>query len=190
MTILDKKIKPGKRPLTCLDVDQAREFEGKKCLFSDSYVNYKNIKEYAKYPQYTGILHIEEDTKRFRAKEDYVFRNGTDGYCYSLCLPLDWIEQGPGNKINFEQYRLETFEKEFNIGDVVTFKGKPNTDRFGSYFKCVYSGYRIFPDDIIVFFGSPGFTFSELFDLYEINRDGNWEPFGRKVENIDICAGS
>ena len=90
---LDKRIKEGKRPLTCLDIEQAREFEGKQCLFSDSYVNYKNIREYAKYPQYTGILHIEEDTKRFLTKEDYVFRNGTDGYCYSLVLPCEWVKE-------------------------------------------------------------------------------------------------
>ena len=38
-----------------------------------------------------------------------------------------------------------------------------------------------FPDDIIVFFGLPGFTFSELFDLYEIYRGNTWEPFGRKT---------
>ncbi len=191
---LDSRIKYGKRPLTCLDIEQAREFEGKQCLFSDSYVNYKNIRDYAKYPQYTGILHIGEDKQILRSKEDYIFRNLTDGYLYSLCLPLDWIEQEPGNKINFEQYHLETFKKEFNIGDVVTFKGKTNTDRAGSYYECIYSGYRIFAEKgstiIIVNLGLWGFTFSELFDFYEIKRDGNWESFGRKVENIDICSGS
>ena len=100
----------------------------------------------------------------------------------------EWTDQK--SIINFEQYRLETFKKEFNIGDVVTFKGKTNTDRAGSYYECIYSGYRIMAEkgytNIIVNLGLWGFTFSELFDLYEIKRGENWEPFGRKVETIDL----
>ena len=45
--ILDKRILPNKRPLTCLDIDKAREFEGKTCIFADSYADYKDIEEYA-----------------------------------------------------------------------------------------------------------------------------------------------
>lgn len=187
--ILDSRIKEGKRPLTCLDVEQAREFVGKLCLFSDAYANYKNVQEYTKHhPKRTGILNFEMAEPLVNG--DLVFRNANEGVCYSLVLPLEWIDQGPGNKINFEPYHLETFKKEFNIGDVVTFKGKTNTDRVGSYYKCIYSGYRIFAEkgstNIIVNLGLWGFTFSELFDFYEINRDENWEPFGRKVETIDL----
>ena len=45
--ILDKRMLPNKRPLTCLDIDKAREFEGKTCIFADSYADYKDIEEYA-----------------------------------------------------------------------------------------------------------------------------------------------
>lgn len=44
--ILDKRISPNKRPLTCLDIDKAREFEDKACIFADSYADYKHIEEY------------------------------------------------------------------------------------------------------------------------------------------------
>jgi hypothetical protein len=189
--ILDSRIKEGKRPLTCIDVEQAREFEGKQCLFSDSYVNYKNIREYAEYPQYTGVLHIEEDTKRFRVNEDYVFRNGTDGYCYSLCLPLDWIKEPKAPE--FVPYTLDTWEHEFNPGDVITFRGKVGTDRAGRQYKCIYAGWRqVISSDITqdatvtVALGLWGYTFKDLSELYEIYRDNTWEPFGRKVETIDL----
>ena len=176
---LDSRIKEGKRPLTCLDVEQAREFEGKQCLFSDSYVNYKNIREYAKYPQYTGVLHIEEDTKRFRVKEDYVFRNGTDGYCYSLVLPLEWIE--PKN-LEFEPYMLDTWGQDFKPGDVVFFRGKEDTPKEKNYYKCMYLGYLENQNNrILVILGAGLYAFDELFNLYEIYRNGTWEPFGRKA---------
>lgn len=192
MTILDKKIKPGKRPLTCLDVDQAREFEGKKCFMASGLSYFNDLSRFE-----------FEDIKPFNASvgkllviddlTDHVFYNADTKLAYRCVLPCEWVEQK--NEITFEPYTLETFENEFNIGDVVMFRGKSNTDRAGSNYKCVYSGYRIFNEtcsinNAIVILGLWGFQLSELFDLYEIYRDGNWEPFGRKVENIDICAGS
>lgn len=178
---LDKRIKEGKRPLTCLDVEQAREFVGKECIFSDIYANFKDINQYLFVDSdYAAILSIDE-----RAScGDYVFKNSKNNLRYSLILPLEWIEQQK-SKINFEAYNLVTFENEFNIGDVVTFRGKTNTDRVGSYYKCVYSGYRFIAEkgstNTIAILGLWGFSFSELFDLYEIYRNGNWEPFGRKT---------
>lgn len=189
--ILDSRIKEGKRPLTCLDVEQAREFEGKQCLFSDLYSNYKNIREYAKYPQYTGVLHIGEEKQILRSKEDYIFRNLTDGYCYSLVLPCEWVQLPKAPE--FEQYTLDTWEHEFELGDVIIFRGKVGTDRAGRQYKCIYAGWRqVISSDITqdatvtVALGFGGYTFKELSELFEIYRDNTWEPFGRKVETIDL----
>ena len=87
--ILDKRILKGKKPLTCLDAEEARGFKGKVCLFSDSYVNYKNIQEYMENPQYVGILELDNSEE----VEDYIFRNGRDGYKYCLALPLEWVKE-------------------------------------------------------------------------------------------------
>lgn len=186
--ILDSRIKEGKRPLTCIDVEQAREFEGKQCLFSDSYNNFVDIGKYAKNTQYIANLSIEENPKH----EEYVFINNYDGYRYRLALPLEWIDQKPGNKIDFVKYTLDTWQQEFEPGDVITFRGKVGTERAGSRYKCIYAGWRQdLLQDAIVFLGLWGFTFKELFELYEIHRgDGprDWEPFGRKVETIDLNA--
>lgn len=175
---LDSRIIKGKRPLTCFDIDEAEKYVGKKCYISNEYDFFRNL-DFTKQKILNGVEDCEEPFHYDQDKQA------------EFCLPGEWVEQK--SEINFEQYHLETFKKEFNIGDVVTFKGKSNTDRAGSYYECIYFGYRIFTEKgstiIIINLGLWGFTFSELFDLYEICRNGTWEPFGRKVENIDICAG-
>lgn len=187
MTILDKKIKPGKRPLTCLDVDQAREFEGKKCFMASglSYFNdlsrfeFKDIKPFN---ASVGKLLVIDDLT------DLVFYNADTKLAYRYVLPCEWVEQK--NEITFESYTLETFEKEFNIGDVVVFRVKDDDSAEVKYYKCMYSGYIQKPENkLLILLGGWLFDFTDLFFLYEINRDNTWEPFGRKVENIDICAG-
>lgn len=181
--ILDSRIKEGKRPLTCIDIEQAREFVGKQCLFSDSYNNFVNIGKYAKNTQYIANLSIEENP----TNDEFIFINNYDGYRYRLVLPLEWIKQGPGNKIDFKKYTLDTWQNEFNPGDVIIFSGKDGTARAGSRYKCIYAGFRQdLLQDAVIILGTWGFTFKELFELYEIYRDNTWEPFGRKVETIDL----
>lgn len=116
--ILDSRIKEGKRPLTCIDIEQAREFVGKKCLFSDSYNNFVDIGKYSKNRQYIANLSIEENPTH----DEYVFINNYDGYRYRLALPLEWVEQPTTPE--FVPYTLDTWEQEFTTGDVVFFKGK------------------------------------------------------------------
>lgn len=182
--ILDSRIKEGKRPLTCLDVEQAREFEGKLCLFSDAYANYKNIQEYTKHhPKCTGILNFERAEPLVNG--DFVFRNANEGVCYSLVLPMEWIKEPKAPE--FVPYTLDTWEQEFKTGDVVFFKGKEGTCKDGTLYKCMYLGYLETEDNrILVILGPWLFGFSELLNLYEIDRSGTWEPFGRKVETIDL----
>lgn len=179
--ILDSRIKEGKRPLTCIDIEQALEFVGKQCLFSDSYNNFVNIGKYAKNTQYVANLSIEENPTH----DEYVFINNHDGYRYRLALPLEWIKEAPTPE--YAQYTLDTWEQEFKTGDVVFFKGKEGTCKDGTLYKCIYLGYLETEDNrILVILGPWLFGFSELLNLYEIYRSGTWEPFGRKVETIDL----
>lgn len=184
--ILDSMIKKGKRPLTCLDVEQAREFVGMECIFSDYYDNYQNIRKYdiENHNEYTGILSIDEG----KGCGDYVFKNAKNKSRYRLILPREWVKLPKAPE--FVPYTLDTWQHEFNPGDVITFRGKVGSNRDGSQYKCIYAGWRqdSAPDAIIIL-GLWGFTFKELFELYEIHRgDGprDWEPFGRKVETIDL----
>lgn len=181
---LDKRIKIGKRPLTCLDVDQAQQFVGKECIFSDSFINYKNIQSCTENPQYIGILSIEDKFK-YSCKEEYPYKNGTDGYCYALVLPLEWIKES--GITNFVPYTLDTWKHEFEPGEVITFRGKKGSPKDNISYECIYNGYlKTKEGEIIIILGPFMFSFNELFELHEINRDNTWEPFGRKVETINL----
>lgn len=175
---LDSRILEGKRPLTCLDIEQAKEFEGKQCLFSDSYVNYKNTKEYAKYPQYTGILHIGEDKQILRSKEDYIFRNLTDGYLYSLCLPLDWIKE---HEKKYRPFTLAEWIDRHKIGDIIRYRCKSQKIEL----RHMYVGYAYgIGTDIknttsgTLTLGVASYTLDYLLEDYEIEVNGEWLPFG------------
>ena len=175
---LDSRIKAGKRPLTCLDIEQAKEFEGKPCLFSDGYSNYKNIQEYTKYyPQRKGILNFEKAEPLVNG--DYIFRNANEGACYCLVLPLEWIEP---KTPEFEPYTLDTWGQDFKPGDVVFFRGKEDEPKENNYYKCMYLGHLENENNrILIILGCWLFAFDELIDSFEIYRNGNWEPFGKKV---------
>ena len=50
---LDSRIKEGKRPLTCFDTEQAKEFLGKECYFSNCKSHYKNLSAFEKFVSLT-----------------------------------------------------------------------------------------------------------------------------------------
>lgn len=183
--ILDSRIKEGKRPLTCIDIEQAREFVGKECIFSDFFLNYVDIEKFNidNDNEHTGILSIDDNSS------DYIFINDRNESRYRFILPCEWLPKAT----EFVPYTLDTWEHEFNPGDVITFRGKVGTERAGRQYKCIYAGWRrVINSDITqdatvtVDLGLWGFTFKELSELYEIYRDNTWEPFGRKVETIDL----
>lgn len=43
MIELDKRIIEGKKPLTCLDTEQAKQFIGKQCYFADNIEDFSNL---------------------------------------------------------------------------------------------------------------------------------------------------
>lgn len=171
---LDKRIIAGKRPLTCLDVEQARKFEGKLCLFSSSFVNYKNIREYAKYPQYTGILAIKDKFDNLESEES-PYRNGNDGYLYEFILPLEWVEE-PEKK--WRAYTIAEFQETFTVGRAVRFRRKdaPTKEHllaFGGY-------YTLHDGRVSILFGIHLYTLEELFEQYEWQEfyTDEYRPFG------------
>ena len=92
---LDKRIKDGKKPLTCLDVEQAREFVGIECIFSDNYENFKNIDKYTSFNSYyTAILALEDKAHN----GDYVFKNTKNAMRYRLILPCEWVRKKRKNR--------------------------------------------------------------------------------------------
>ena len=167
---LDSRIKEGKRPLTCFDVKEAIQFIGKECYFSNYLCNFNDINSIA--PR--ALLHnITEDKD---ASNPYY---SSPGY-FAYCLPCEWVEQPKTPE--FEQYTLDTWGQDFKPGDVVFFRGKEDTPKEKNYYKCMHLGYLENQNNrILVILGAGLYAFDELFNLYEIYRNGTWEPFGRKA---------
>lgn len=178
--ILDSRIKDGKRPLTCIDVEQAREFVGKECIFSDFYINYLDIKKFNidNDNEHTGILSIDDNSS------DYIFINARNKSRYRFILPCEWVQLPKTPE--FVPYTLDTWQQEFEPGDVILFRGKKGSPKDNTCYKCMYNGYLKNKEKILILFSPFMFSFTELFEFHEINRDNTWEPFGRKVETIDL----
>ena len=107
-------------------------------------------------------------------------KNTKNNTRYRLILPLEWIERPTTPE--YVPYTLDIWGQDFKPGDVVFFRGKEDTPKENNYYKCMYLGYlENEKNRILVILGAWLFTFNELFDLYEIYRNENWEPFGKKL---------
>lgn len=174
---LDNRIIKGKRPLNCIDVDQAKEFVGKPCLFSDNYRNYKDIKDYAENPQYTGILTIRSDKQAdpFSDKQEYPFRNENDGYCYSLVLPLEWVKK-PEKK--YRPFTNEEFVKLFDLGKFRSIRLKDGL--YERLERLIITDIYIQGDTLYVKLsnGDTGYNTLYFLNRCEYFNGEEWKPFG------------
>ena len=72
---LDKRIKPNKMPLTCFDINKAKQFIGKNCYFSCVMEAFENLNSCIKAP----LAHVDDNTTPFNRV-----------FCF--VLPCDWVE--------------------------------------------------------------------------------------------------
>lgn len=166
---LDKRIKEGKRPLTCFDLKEAEQFIGKECYFSNYLCNFNNINSIA--PR--ALLHnITEDED---ASNPYY---SCPGY-FAYCLPCEWVKE-PEKK--YRPYTLAEWIDQHEIGEVIHCRNKDNQE-----FHVMYTGYVIDngEEDIQdnrttgrIMLINMGYLLQELFERYEICINGEWQPFG------------
>ena len=175
---LDKRIKEGKRPLTCFDTEQAKEFLGKECYFSNCKVHYKKLSSFEKFVNLTdyciGTLTAIMDLG------DRVF--DVDQQCkeFRYCLPCEWVEEKKEPK--YRPYTLAEWIDEHEIGEVIHFRDKD----YKQQFNVMYAGYIIDNGEDIqdirtvgrIVFMYTGYFLEELFKDYEICINGEWQPFG------------
>lgn len=173
---LDKRIMPGKRPLNCFDTEQAEEFIGKKCYFSDEARDFMNLDK----ADGDTMFYVAELQNIWTA-EEYCFADNSNDWRF--ILPLEWVEEEkkePEKK--YRPYTLAEWVDKHEIGEVIHYRDKDYKQEF-----CVmYSGYII--DDgediqdvrtigrIVLMF--TGYFLEELFKDYEICINGEWQPFG------------
>lgn len=165
---LDKRILPGKRPLTCFDAEEAKQFIGKKGFFTDELNKFSDLNETPK----TTLKNV------WSKNETYCFITSVTRQKYFL--PAEWVKpEEPENK--WRPFTLDEFVKRFDleVGTRVFLmrsKTTPENQR-----RLLLTG--ILQDETLgscgVCLGGFYFTFSNLFDMFEVRFGKNdWHPFG------------
>ena len=175
---LDSRIIKGKKPLTCFDAEEAKEFLGKECYFSNCRVHYKNLSNFKKFVSLTdyciGALTAVMDLG------DRVF--DVDQQCneFRYCLPCEWVNSEEP-KIKWRPFTLDEFVKRFDleVGTrvfLIRSKTTPVNQR-----RLLLTGIIQDKDPCVcgVYLGGCYFRFSDLFDMYDVRFGKNdWQPFG------------
>lgn len=166
---LDKRILPGKRPLSCLDTDEAKEFIGKEGYFTDCLAVFTNVRRYEKKWMLKAI-----DEKAQRCFED------ADGVCWDYFLPAEWVKPEE-LECKWRPFTLDEFVKRFDleIGTrvfLIRSKTTPVNQR-----RLLLTGIiqDKEPCSCGVCLGGFYFTFSDLFQMFDVRFGKNdWQPFG------------
>ena len=165
---LDSRILEGKKPLDCFDVEEAKQFIGKECYFSNYLCNFNNINSIA--PR--ALLHnITEDKD---ASNPYY---SCPGY-FAYCLPCEWVKE-PEKK--YRAFTLAEWIDQYEIGDIIRYRCKSQKIEL----RHMYVGYAYgIGTDIknttsgTLTLGVASYTLDYLFEDYEICIYGEWQPFG------------
>ena len=164
---LDKRIIKGKRPLTCFDVEEAKQYIGKECYFTNTYCTFEDLHRIPK-----GELQYVSDDKD--ASDPYK----TACYYYPFCLPCEWVKEEK-KEPKYRPYTIKDFEEAFLKGefeDFIIFRDKNYPD---NVYTLRYNGNFISGGIEFICLGARSISFRNLFEDYEVmNTDGDFVPFG------------
>ena len=166
---LDPRIIEGKKPLTCFDAEYAKQFIGKKGLFTDELKQFHDLNK------------VQETVlKNVWPNETYCFIASVTGHKYFL--PSEWVDMGEPEK-KWRPYSLTEWRHEYAIGDEIVFRTK-SSDTLRAFMFCgLFSDHD---DDLpgkgVISLGSELFVLQNLFDQFELRKNNEWQPFGVEGE--------
>lgn len=176
---LDKRIKEGKRPLTCFDLKEASDFVNKTGYFANEFDYFsdlsKVVTDCCSEVYYGKLLGIKENK---RCVFKYLSMDCSRESSYRFFIPEDWVL--PVEK-KYRAFTLAEWVDQHEIGEVIRFRNTCNQE-----FNVMYLGYILDTNDDIqdtrtkgqIMFVSTPYTLQELFERYEICVNGEWQPFG------------
>lgn len=164
---LDARILPGKRPLTCFDTEEAKEFIGKKVFFTDELEKFCDLDKL-----------LETELRRVCQNESECFMTRIAGYKYFL--PAEWLKPKKP-EIKWRPFTLDEFVKRFDleVGTrvfLIRYKTHPEHQK-----RLLLTGLIHDKDPGLcgVCLGGFQFTFSDLFDMFDVRfGEKDWQPFG------------
>lgn len=173
---LDARIIEGKRPLTCFDIEEAKQFIGKEGYFAGGLPGYKNLDYFDKWT----LTEIKDDAIR-------CFKDGHLSEWWDYFLPAEWVREKEPEPV-WKPYDLDTLrEDKILLGHVITFRRKTE-DGSARIITAIYNGKSENSDDLNdseILLGGEWFGFQRLFEDYEIfdsaygdSKICKWRPFG------------
>lgn len=170
---LDSRIKAGKRPLNCFDTEQAMQFIGKQCYFSDDATDFMDLDK----ADGDSSFYIAE-LQNVWTVEEYCFADNSNDWRY--ILPVEFVKgeetESESAQIIKRPFTLKEFLTKFKIMYPVRYRPITRRD-----FIIVAGVMGWFEDkgneEDGVIIGSRNHTLKDLFDYYEFEQDGKWYPF-------------
>lgn len=165
---LDERIEKLSDILTCVDIEEAKQFIGQKGYFSDCIRNFDDLSV-----KTADVLSgVYDHDMTFIAEDDTHWR-----YFIPEC------RLKPKEK-KYRPYTLEEFLNEgfevLNEGfEIIVFREKGNSL---TEYHVRYNGYRKYENVYNVILGNISYTFDDLFEDFERFYNGRWFPFGVKEE--------
>lgn len=164
---LDKRIKEGKKPLTAFDVMKSK-FIGTDCYFSDKASDFGDLSNC----QVGTLVSRNGMTGGFNATKNNSYAN------FDYCLPCEWVEEEK-KEPKYRAYTMSEFKAEFKLGMVLTLRDRNAPDYV---YQVMYIGNRHYDDtdsdENAISLSQRFFSLRELFNIFEIVRNGEWQPFG------------
>lgn len=162
---LDPRIIEGKKPLTCFDTEEAKQFIGKECYFSCVGTDFGDLKYCAK-----SIMRLVAGEYPFAFDDD----EGNHHGCI-YCLPCEWVKE---SEKKYRPFTHEEFTDTFNIGEPIIFRRKQSKHLYE--YHVLFIGCCFLDNDVDVVLGNDRFSLKTLFNNYEWRQHDSykWQPFG------------
>ena len=170
---LDKRILPGKRPLGCFDTEAAKEFIGKEGYFCREEHLFSDAKKIGS----TSVL------AQIKPEDPAPFIPYDLPCAYEYFLPAEWVkpEEPECKECKWRPFTLDEFIDRFDleVGTrvfLIRYKTHPEHQK-----RLLLTGLIHDKDPGLcgVCLGGFQFTFSDLFDMYDVRFGKNdWQPFG------------
>jgi hypothetical protein len=174
---LDSRIIEGKRPLSCMDTDEAKQFIGKQGYFANCLRVFKTIEYFEKWT----LTNVDE-------KEEQGFRDAIGGNYWNYFLPAEWVKKKEPEPV-WKPYDLDSLrEDNFTLGHAVVMRQKFIAKEPARIYTVMYLGHSENAEnlnDVEILLGNTWFSVQRLLDDFEIFDDKyekpgcpKWRPFG------------
>ena len=160
----DKRIKQFTIFTPFSSYDECAQFLGENVYCTDELYNYHDL-NHTKYEKLVKISNIPTTSLRFECES---------GIDYKFMIPEKFVDSSK----HYREMRLDDFEDNEPLDEWVTMRRKID----GRVYNLRFNGYHAAGElKIIVCLGAYAYTCKQLFDEFELNVNGNWQPFGIEV---------